>query len=94
MDEYPQPVEEQRRRATDLPDDAPWWAKWLVANANQAFTWWSVQWPVVCGILIESYTAYGDELSAWLPATWMPHLAAIGFFLTALLRVTRQRRTP
>ena len=78
------------RRSTDLPPDAPWWMRWIVANFREGWRWFSVQWPIICAGLIQLYTWYPNEISEFVPAKWMPHLASAAFILTAVLRFINQ----
>jgi len=79
------------RRATDLPPDAPWWARWIVANVDQAWKWGSVWWPAVCASSLEIYAqdpkAANEFLQTVIPASWWPHLLAGGFVVSMILRV-------
>ena len=70
-----------------LPADAPWWARWMVGNARQAWRWGSVRWPAFCAIGCEIYAQYGDQILAYIPESWRPHLLAAAFGLTIILRV-------
>lgn len=80
-----------QRRSTDLPPDAPWWARWMVANVNEAWKWGSMWWPFLCASALEVYAAMPDEINkavkAMVPETWVPHLLAVGFAISMLLRV-------
>lgn len=86
------PADAPARRSTDLPPDAPWWMRWIVANWNDGWKWLSVQWPIICGGFIEVYTTYADQLSKYVPATWLPHLAAAAFWIGAALRFVNQAK--
>ena len=85
MDDFPQ------RRATDLPPDAPWWMRWLEANISEAWRWASMRWTVGCGILVELYAQYPEQVNnwvkEWLPVSWWPHIVSSAFLLTAILRI-------
>lgn len=97
MDEATPPtvsVAPAARSATDLPADAPWWAKWIIANAREGWKMFSVQWPVIIGVLIEIYQTFPDEVKAIVPGSWMPHLAAAAFLATAALRFVNQSKEP
>lgn len=83
---------EETRRDTDLPPQAPWWMRWLVANFREGWKWLSVQWPVAVGVLIELYQTFPDEVKAVIPSAWMPHLAAAAFLATAALRFVNQSK--
>ena len=86
------------RRATDLPPDAPWWARWLVANINEAWKWGSMRWPAFCAAALEVYAQYQDQINAWakgvIPSAWWPHVLAAAFILSMLLRVVNLKRQP
>jgi hypothetical protein len=75
---------------TTLPSDAPWWARWMVANAREAVNWWSVRWPLICAFGCEVYAAYGDQIIAYIPVSWRPHIAAAAFLVGVFLRLKRQ----
>lgn len=76
---------------SNLPADAPWWARWLVAEWGQAWRWLSVQWPLICGTLAEVYAQYGDEIAKHVPPNWVPHIVAAAFWLTMALRLMKQK---
>ena len=80
-----------QRRATDLPADAPWWARWMVANIDEAWKWGSMWWPFLCASALEIYAAMPEEVNAAIkdvvPETWMPHILAGGFAFSMILRV-------
>jgi hypothetical protein len=87
------------RRSTDLPPDAPWWARWLVANADQAWKWASVWWPVSCAAVAEVYAQYPAEITDFvrglLPASWWPHVLSGAFLAGAVFRIIKfKTRTP
>lgn len=79
------------RRATDIPPDAPWWARWLVANFNEAYKWASVWWPAFCAGCLEVYAQNPDEINAFvqshIPASWWPHVLAGAFVVSMAVRV-------
>ena len=83
----PAPADAPAGPLAPLPDSAPWWAKWMVANARQAWRWGSVRWPVFCAIGCEVYAQYGDQIIAYIPESWRPHLLAAAFGVTIILRV-------
>ena len=80
-----------QRRSTDLPADAPWWARWMVANINEAWRWGSMWWPFLCASALEVYAAAPQEINDLIqtniPKGWWPHLLAGGFALSMILRV-------
>ena len=81
---------------TDLPADAPWWARWLVANVREAWKWASVQWPVFCAVCLEVYAQFSDQVDSFvqslIPATWYPHFIAGAFIVGAFVRLLRKRQ--
>ena len=82
------------RRSTDLPTDAPWWARWFVANANEAWRWFSVQIPLWCGGAAALWPMYGDEIIAHVPQSWISYIVAGGFWLTMGSRLVNQKKNP
>ena len=88
----------QTRRATDLPADAPWWARYIETNAKEAYQWASVRLPAGVAILAEIYAANPAEVNTWVqqtvPATWWPHLLAGGCLIQVALRVVNLKGTP
>ena len=81
------------RRATDLPADAPWWAKWLEANVHEAWKWASVRWSALCFAVAEVYAmdpgGFKQFVHDHIPATWWPHLVGGAFLATAAFRIVR-----
>lgn len=79
------------RRSTDLPPDAPWWARWIDANIHEAWKWGSMWWPAFCAAIMETYAAnpqqINDLIESSVPKSWWPHLLAGGFALSMILRV-------
>lgn len=84
-------IEAPARRATDLPPDAPWWARWLDANIKQCWKWASVWWPAVCTVAAETYAQNPQEITGYVqslvPANWWPHIIAAGFVVSMAARV-------
>lgn len=80
----------------DLPPDAPWWARWIVANVGEAWHWASMRWPAFCAACCEVYAQYTDPINAFVashvPKNWMPHLLAAAFVVSMLLRVLKQSK--
>ena len=77
---------------TDLPPDAPWWARWIVANAREGWKFLSFNVPIISAAVIEADQASGGQLMNLLPATWRPHVAALGLVGVALLRFINQQK--
>lgn len=77
-------------QTSTLPADSPWWARWMVANWKECYKWLSVQLPVICAVGCEIYAQYGDQLLAYVPKEWRPHIAAGVFIVSAIVRVVRQ----
>ena len=77
---------------TDLPPDAPWWARWIVANASEAWKMFSVNIPVIGAALIEVDQASGGQLMQLVPASWRPHAAAAALVGAAVLRLVNQKK--
>ena len=84
------------RRASDLPPDAPWWAKWIVANIDEAWKWGSVWWPAFCAAAAETYAADAQQINDFvkgiIPPTWWPHVLAAAFIVSMFLRVLNLSR--
>lgn len=88
------------RRATDLPDDAPWWARWLDANFRDAWRWASVWWPGLCAAAIEIWAQlpaeqqqqFLDSLISLIPVSLRPHALASIFCASIVLRVLNLAR--
>lgn len=87
-------VPPQTRRVTDLPPDAPWYARWIVANVRESWKWFSVNLPLICAGLIQVYTQYQDQLESLVPKSWVPHITTAMLVLIALSRLVNQRMTP
>lgn len=87
------------RRSTDIPADAPWWARWLDANAKEAWKWASVWWPGFCAALIEFWAQLPadqqqgviDWFVTLIPVAARPHLLAGVFGVSILFRVLNLR---
>ncbi len=81
---------------SNLPDNSPWWAKWLAASWKDAWKWASVQFPVAVAFGAEIYAADPAGTQAFVkgivPATWWPHLIAGGCFLQVALRMVKQNK--
>lgn len=84
------------RRSTDIPDNAPWWAKWFVANVNEAWHWASNRWSIACAVAAETYAEFPDQINdavqKLVPPAWYPHLIAGAFAMTALWRIINLKR--
>ncbi len=73
---------------TDLPPEAPWWAKYLAVKISEGWKLLSVNVPIICGVVIEISTTFGDLI----PKEWMPHLATLALWATAILRFVNQKK--
>ena len=76
----------------DLPDDAPWWAKYLVSNVREAWKMLSVNLPTIAAFLIEANQLYGAQIAEFVPASWVPHIASAMLLVTAFARLINQRK--
>lgn len=87
-----------QRRSTDLPPDAPWWARWLVANVAEAWKWASMWWPATCAAAAEVYAINSDTINTYIrdavPSNWWPHIVAASFAASMLCRVLRLTHRP
>jgi hypothetical protein len=76
-----------------LPPDAPWWARWIEANAREAWKWASMRWSAVCVVLAEVYAMYpketADAVKSLLPEKWWPHVIALAFLANMVFRVVK-----
>ena len=83
------------RRATDLPSDAPWWARYIEANAKEAWRWASMQWGAFVFVAAEVYAADPVGVQAhvkeMVPAAWWPHIIAGASLAAMVLRVVNIR---
>ena len=79
------------RRSTDLPTDAPWWARYLEANIKDAWRWASVRYGAFIAIAAEAYAAdpagVQDMVQSVVPTSWWPHIIAAGGVAAVFLRV-------
>ena len=86
------------RRATDLPPDSPWWARWIETNIGEAWKWASVRFPAAVAVLAEVYAANPAQVNQWVedtvPSTWWPHLVAVGCLIQVSLRVVNLKGKP
>lgn len=86
-----------KRRSTDIPDDAPWWAKWMVSNVDQAWRWASVQIPATCIAVAEGYNLLDDAtkkkvidaLNTVIPEKYKVHVLAILFLAFIVIRTVK-----
>lgn len=87
-----------QRRATDLPPDAPWWARWLDTNVREAWRWATVRWSGAVAIAAEVYAANADTLNGYvqheIPTEWWPHVVAAISIATMIFRVTNLKGAP
>ena len=69
------------RRATDLPPDAPWWARYLEANAKQAWRYAAHAADAGVIALATAYAEYPQETVAaiekMIPASYWPYLVGL-----------------
>ena len=76
-------------RATDLPADAPWWAKYLVANAGNWWRWAST-WILAAAVAApEAYEAL-PQLQQYVPPAVFHHLEAVLAILAFIGRLAKQ----
>ena len=80
------------RRSTDLPPDAPWWARWFVANVSEAWKWFSVQIPLWCGTAAAFWPLYGEQIIQHVPDKWGNYFVAAAFWLTMGARLVSQSK--
>jgi hypothetical protein len=73
----------------DLPDTAPWWAKWINDEWSSCWKWFSVQGIVLLGALPEAYASI-PEFQQVIPANYLPHVQAGLAFLTLVGRLMKQ----
>lgn len=92
------PIPTPARRATDLPPDAPWWARWLEANVKEAWKWASMRWSAACILLAEVYAAYPQEttnaVKSLIPQKYWAHVVALAFLANMILRVVKLKGDP
>lgn len=58
-----------KRRETDLPPDAPWYARWFVANVKAFYKWlstWLIAVAAAAPLLYENLPELQKELSPTL----------------------------
>lgn len=79
---------------TDLPQDAPWWARYLVSNAREGWKMFSVNIPTIGAFLIEANELYGKQIQEFMPTSWIPHVASIMLLVTAAMRLVNQQKAP
>lgn len=81
------------RQPTDLPADAPWWARWLDENAKEAWRWASIRWSGAVAIIAEAYALNTESINEYVkhqvPDTWWPHIVALVSLVTLFFRVTK-----
>ena len=82
------------RRATDLPPDSPWWARYLEANIRDAWRWASVRFGAIVAVLAEIYAADPAGVQALIPSAWWPHIVAAGGVAAVFFRVVNLKGKP
>ena len=85
----------RRLDMSQLPDNAPWYLKWMVENVGEAWRLFSVQINVVWAALATAYMADPAGVSKYVqdnvPASWWPKIAVVIAGINILARVTRQK---
>lgn len=78
---------------SDLPDDAPWWAKYAVAKIGNTWKLLSVNIPIIGAMAVEIDQATGGKLME-LALSYVkgPHAAAIGLVFVAALHLINQQK--
>jgi hypothetical protein len=80
----------------ELPPEAPWWAKWLDANARDAWRWASVRWSAFCAAAAEVYAYNPNQVNEWIqkevPSSWWPHIVALVCLMQLFFRVTKLKK--
>ncbi len=78
----------------EMPNDAPWWARWMVENWREAKRWLSVQLALLCAAGCQLDAAYPDQINEAIanafPATWRPHILSAIFLVIAIARLKNQ----
>ncbi len=91
MEERRKLDEAPARRSSDLPPDAPWWARWIEANIHKA---WTVLYGFA-GVAVEVYATYPAEINemvkALVPAALWPHIIAVALIVNAARRAWKTR---
>lgn len=77
------------RRATDIPTDAPWWARWFVANVTECWKWlstWLIAIAAAAPLLYENVA----QVKEWVSPTIYSYIQAGLVLLIFFGRVKRQ----
>ena len=88
------------RRATDLPPDAPWWARWIEANAVEAWKWASVQLPIAYSAFLLYYATNQEKVHQWIqaniPAKYWPWIGIFACVVQIVARIVslKKKGTP
>ena len=77
-----------------LPESAPWWAKYLEANAHQFWQWSSVRLNFLWAALAAAYAAdpagVTKTVQDHIPSNWWPWIVLAASLLNIVARVTKK----
>lgn len=77
-------------RVTDLPPDAPWWARMLVSNWQDFWKWLST-WFIALAAAAPLAFEHLPEMKQYVSETTFHNLEAALVFLILLARLKRQQ---
>ena len=87
MDEQP---EHPARRDTDIPPDAPWWARLIIGEWRSAWKWLSVQVAFLIGAGAELQALAPDFLNQYASPQVQHHIMGALAVLVILGRIKNQ----
>ena len=93
MADDPEATNPPLRRATDLPADAPWYARWIEANVKEAYKWASVQVPLFYSACMVYYAMNQEQVHQWVqanvPAKYWPWIGLAACIWQIAARVVK-----
>lgn len=82
-------IDNPTERASDIPDDAPWWIRWMVSNWRDAWKWAETWFVTLLGALPLLYD-HMDLLQDFMEPKTL-HSAMSGLAVLALIYNLKNR---
>lgn len=74
-----------------LPPDAPWWARWIVANWKDAWKWFTT-WVFAALAIVPQLQEHTELLTGLLTPSQFNKLVSVLALLGFVLRLVNQQR--
>lgn len=74
----------------NLPADAPWWARWMIAEWKNAWKWIGTWYILLLGSAAELQAFAPDYLAQYVDPMWSHHIMAVIAFLALIAKLKKK----